>query len=109
MIYGKVLIAPMAVYFAIPVTGNIKSITMERRILTMTYYKPAIKQYERSEVITFKDSKGAVHEISDSERTTCENWTRIMGYMRPTTDYNLGKKAEFDERVWFKESKVDLT
>ena len=27
------------------------------------------------------------------ERTVCENWTRIVGYHRPTTEWNKGKRA----------------
>ena len=26
-----------------------------------------------------------------------------MGYFRPLSGYNIGKKSEFKERVWFKE------
>lgn len=42
--------------------------------------------------------------LKDEERTRCEVWTRVMGYHRPTSFYNMGKKAEFEERVYFKES-----
>ena len=31
---------------------------------------------------------------------------RVMGYFRPVSGYNKGKKSEFDERKWFKESKI---
>ena len=27
----------------------------------------------------------------------------VMGYFRPYSQFNIGKKAEFDERVWFVE------
>lgn len=29
----------------------------------------------------------------------------VMGYFRPYSQFNKGKKSEFDERVWFKEDK----
>lgn len=42
--------------------------------------------------------------IDDSERQPCEVWTRVMGYFRPVQNFNIGKKAEYAERVCFKES-----
>ena len=36
------------------------------------------------------------------QRTKCEIWTRVMGYHRPVSQYNLGKKSEFYSRVYFK-------
>lgn len=43
------------------------------------------------------------YEIHDSERQPCEIWTRVMGYHRPVSQYNVGKKAEFEDRVFFEE------
>ena len=40
-------------------------------------------------------------EIPDSERTRCEVWTRVMGYHRPVSEFNPGKKAEHAERTHF--------
>ncbi len=34
----------------------------------------------------------------------CEIWTRVMGYHRPVSEFNKGKKNEFKERVYFEES-----
>jgi ribonucleoside-triphosphate reductase (formate) len=33
----------------------------------------------------------------------CEVWTRVMGYHRPTSSFNTGKKGEFSERRAFRE------
>jgi len=33
----------------------------------------------------------------------CEVWTRVMGYHRPVSQYNKGKKSEYKERVCFTE------
>lgn len=44
-------------------------------------------------------------ELRDEERTVCEVWTRVMGYLRPTSSYNKGKKSEYDERQCFTEDK----
>ena len=30
-----------------------------------------------------------------------ELWTRVMGYFRPVSSFNTGKKGEFRERVYF--------
>lgn len=34
---------------------------------------------------------------------TCEVWTRVMGYHRPTSSFNAGKKGEYAERTPFRE------
>jgi hypothetical protein len=42
-------------------------------------------------------------ELRDEERQRCEVWTRVMGYHRPVSEYNPGKKSEHVERVHFEE------
>ena len=43
-----------------------------------------------------------VHPVLDnSERQPCEIWTRVMGYHRPVSSFNVGKKGEFYERQYF--------
>lgn len=39
--------------------------------------------------------------LDNAERQRCEVWTRVMGYHRPTSSFNIGKKGEFKERVHF--------
>ena len=41
--------------------------------------------------------------IKDEERQECEVWTRVMGYYRPVSEFNIGKKRENTERVLFSE------
>ena len=41
--------------------------------------------------------------IEDSERQQCEVWTRVMGYYRPVSEFNIGKKSEHAERIFFRE------
>lgn len=41
------------------------------------------------------------------KRTKCEVRTRVMGYIRPVSGYNQGKKSEFYGRKNFEESKID--
>ena len=38
-----------------------------------------------------------------AERQPVECWTRVMGYFRPVSQFNKGKKSEFAERQWFLE------
>ena len=47
-------------------------------------------------------------QLKDSERQPCEVWTRVMGYHRPVSSFNTGKKGEFYERKCFVESKCRL-
>ena len=51
--------------------------------------------------MTVKDIK-----LDDSERTACEVWSRVMGYHRPVSEFNRGKKEEFYERKCFTEEKA---
>lgn len=44
--------------------------------------------------------------LDDSERTACEVWSRVMGYHRPVSEFNRGKKEEFYERKCFTEEKA---
>lgn len=37
------------------------------------------------------------------KRQPCEVFSRSMGYIRPVSNFNIGKKAEFDERKTFTE------
>lgn len=37
------------------------------------------------------------------ERTKCEIYTRVMGYFRPVSHFNIWKKAEYYNREFFKE------
>ncbi|MBC2730609.1 MAG: hypothetical protein HGJ99_07510 [Thiobacillus sp.] len=46
--------------------------------------------------------------LTDEERTRCEVWTRVMGYHRPVTSFNTGKKSEHRERRFFVESRCRM-
>ena len=41
--------------------------------------------------------------LTDDERQPCEIWTRVMGYHRPVSSFNIGKKGEHYERRFFHE------
>jgi len=44
--------------------------------------------------------------LKDEERQKCEIWTRVMGYYRPVSEFNIGKKSEHYERVLFEEKRA---
>lgn len=45
-------------------------------------------------------------ELKPEERQPCEIWTRVMGYHRPVSEFNKGKKSEYYTRKCFTEEKV---
>ena len=51
-----------------------------------------------------REAKNEPETLREDERQLCEVWTRVMGYHRPTAEFNEGKRAEFAERVFFRES-----
>lgn len=50
--------------------------------------------------------KGVEPEVN-AKRTRCEIWTRVMGYHRPVSHFNIGKKAEHYSRKHFEECVAD--
>ncbi|CAN5416362.1 ribonucleoside triphosphate reductase [soil metagenome] len=42
-------------------------------------------------------------EHPGAEPVVCEVWTRVMGYHRPVSSFNIGKKGEHAERLMFRE------
>jgi anaerobic ribonucleoside-triphosphate reductase len=47
--------------------------------------------------VTLKD--GTHHQL-------CEVYSRVMGYIRPMSEYNVGKRQEHADRVLFSNDKV---
>ncbi len=54
----------------------------------------------------YKTGNESEIRLNDTERQQCEIWTRVMGYFRPVSAFNIGKKAEYAERVCFSEKKA---
>lgn len=44
--------------------------------------------------------------FAEETRQPCEIWTRVMGYHRPVSAYNPGKKSEHEERAHFVETRA---
>ncbi len=43
---------------------------------------------------------------AEGKEQSCEIWTRVMGYHRPVSQYNRGKKSEFRERRCYTEQAI---
>lgn len=54
------------------------------------------------------NATGAEVFLTDDERQPCEVWTRVMGYHRPVSSFNRGKKGEHAERRFFDEARAKL-
>jgi len=37
-----------------------------------------------------------------AKRQKCEVYSRVVGYLSPVSDWNKGKKEEFEDRITFK-------
>lgn len=37
----------------------------------------------------------------EKERTKCERYSRVVGYLRPVVQWNEGKQAEWSDRKMF--------
>lgn len=55
-----------------------------------------IESIDPALVITFKD--GTKHQL-------VESYSRVMGYWRPMSEYNIGKRQEHEDRQLFEEPK----
>ena len=60
-----------------------------------------MKGRDMNNIINIEDVK-----LDNSERQRCEIYSRVMGYIRPTTEYNVGKMGEFKSRLCFCEDKA---
>lgn len=40
------------------------------------------------------------------KRQECEVFSRSMGYIRPVSNFNIGKRSEYEERKTFKENVI---
>jgi len=39
--------------------------------------------------------------MNNSKRTKCEVYSRVVGYLRPVNNWNVGKQEEFKDREEF--------
>ncbi|WP_048305662.1 anaerobic ribonucleoside-triphosphate reductase [Halomonas sp. PR-M31] len=45
--------------------------------------------------------------LPSEQRQRCEVWTRVMGYHRPVSQFNVGKQSEHRERRHFSETMLN--
>lgn len=51
-----------------------------------------------------KMTNSEILEAVRSQRTKCVVYSRVMGYHRPVEGFNIGKKGEHKERIFFEEN-----
>ena len=56
-----------------------------------------VESVDNNLVVTFKDG---------SQQQICEVWSRVMGYYRPMSEYNVGKRQDHADRLLFAEDKA---
>jgi ribonucleoside-triphosphate reductase len=84
----------------------LSSFTLPYLTITPTFSISPINGYLAGEHFfdpIYDEQNGLTDESPASERVECEVWTRVMGYFRPVTSFNTGKKGEYAERMPFKE------
>lgn len=53
-------------------------------------------------MVKLNNMENLIEKAKDGlERTRCEIFSRVCGYLRPVSGYNKGKKSEFGDRVTF--------
>lgn len=54
------------------------------------------------------NSYGTITDKNDPNfgRTRTSVWSRSMGFIRPISNFNIGKRSEFEERKTFKENVI---
>jgi hypothetical protein len=68
------------------------------------YIKHVLGQNVKHVLYTQVDIRG-----NKMKRQKCEVFSRSMGYIRPIKNFNIGKRAEFEERNTFKENIIFRT
>ena len=56
--------------------------------------------------IAIHATPAATAPLRDEDRQRCEVWTRVMGYHRPVSSFNIGKQGEHAQRRFFSETPV---
>lgn len=59
------------------------------------------KEVDLNEGSELKQDDVDKEKTEELQRTKCEVWSRVVGYLRPTKNWNEGKQAEWDDRKVF--------
>ena len=75
------------------------------------HYCPTCDEAESKKIVAQAQNNGqelALEEVQipEENRQLCEVWTRVMGYFRPISQFNKGKKSEYAERVLLKSQEI---
>ena len=54
------------------------------------------QQVEKAEV--------GIRRVPVEMRVPCTVWSRVVGYLRPVSSWNLGKKQEFEDRLEYEDT-----
>ncbi len=92
-------------------TGRISSISACRELVRRSFERHRLPYLTVTPVFSICSSHGYLegeHEHcpeceAQGRLTRCEIWTRVMGYHRPVSSFNAGKKGEHRERRFFRE------
>lgn len=57
--------------------------------------------HEQADTTVLETRHAETITLRDEERQPCEVWTRVMGYHRPVTSFNIGKQQEYSDRTFF--------
>ena len=52
--------------------------------------------------MTKKELTDSIGTIDGIKRQACEVYSRVVGYLRPKSQWNKGKQAEYNDRKTFK-------
>lgn len=59
---------------------------------------------EISDTRSLAMTNSEILEGLQKKRTKCTVWSRVMGYHRPVEGFNVGKKGEHKERIFFEQN-----
>jgi len=51
--------------------------------------------------MTKKELTDSIGTIDGTKRQECEIYSRVVGYLRPKSQWNKGKQAEYNDRKMF--------
>ena len=76
-----------------------KDIFKELWDLEQVVEKSQVKEEKKKELL---ETISGLREYAQQKNQECEVWARVCGFFRPTSCYNNGKKAEFEDRKMYK-------
>jgi hypothetical protein len=65
-----------------------------------------VSQVLSGQILLRPDTMNRLVDRGWVSRQRCEIWSRVMGYLRPVSHWNAGKKSEFAERVVLDPKKI---